>query len=197
MRAQRPRRPWYLSLSLVLACLVGLGSALTSGYTLSRFQMTPGEISLDVDRQPDLTDTERANLKAAFESYTLALRAAKSRAFPLTVAQLLLGIAMIFFAHGASVGWAWARHALVQLLIAGIVLSGVAWVLTPDLRGPLDALQLASARLDPSEIDPTTLKAANITVLVFGMFVSAVTLLGLTLRRSRAFYEPATGLDEL
>jgi hypothetical protein len=173
-----------------------LGAVVTSTYTLSRFRVAPGEISLDVDRQPDLTESERANLKAALETYTAALRAAKSRAFPLTVAELIIGFAMILFSHGASVGWAWARGALVQLTIASVVLSGVAWVLTPDLRAPWDALQLATAKLDPSEVDAATLKAANVTGLAIGMFFSALTVLGLTLRGSRAFYEPLPGLSE-
>jgi hypothetical protein len=168
----------------------------TSAYTLSRFHVTPGEISLDVDRQPDLTENERANLKAALETYSAALRAAKSRAFPLTIAELVIGFAMILFSHGASVGWAWGRRALVQLTVASVVLSAVAWVLTPDLRAPWDALQLATAKLDPSEVDAATLKAANVTGLAIGVFVSAVTVLGLTLRGSRAFYEPAPGLPE-
>jgi hypothetical protein len=182
--------------SLAFAWLIGAAAVVVSSYTLSLFHTTPGEISLDVDRQPDLTETERTRQKDAFEAYTLALHAARSRVLPLTIAELLVGAGMVVFSQRAAVGRAWARHALVQLTVAHVALSGLAWELTPDMRAPETAVGLAASKLDPTEVDVRTWKLASLTWLGLGVAVGAITVLGLTLRGSRAFYETTPNLVE-
>jgi hypothetical protein len=183
-------------LSLVLAWLVGAGAVIGGAYTLSLFKATPGAISLAVDEQSGMTEGQRTHEKEATEAYTSALHAAANRVLPLTIAELLIGFGMVVFAQRATLGRAWARHALVQMTVAHVALSGIAWTMTADLREPENALQLAVSKVDANELDGGTLKLANVTGLALGFVVGAITVLGLTLRGSRAFYEATPGLTE-
>jgi len=190
------RRPWYLNVALALAWIVGVGAGVGSFYTLSLFRLTPGEISLEVDRLADLTESERAHQKDAFEAYTTALHVARSRALPLTIAELLVGVGMFIFSQRAATGRGWARQALVQLTVAHLALLGLAWGLTPDVRGPEMDFKFAVSKVDPSEFDDPARRRASLASLGLEIAVGALTVLGLTLRRSRAFYETTPELAE-
>ncbi len=192
-RSLRPRRPWYLNAALVVAWLMGVAAVVKSYGMLASFRIPPDEFGLEIDRKPDLTPDQRARQKEAVVAYTTALEAAKKRVVPLAVAELLLGAAMIVFAQRATVGRAWARLALVQLTVAHVALSGVDWMLTPDLRVPEDNLLLAYGNVDPQQATGGTSKLLG---LGFGVGFSAIILLGLTLPRSRAFYAEAERLRQ-
>ena len=192
----RPRRPWYLNVALALAWLMGAGAVVGSSYVISLLHKTPDQISLDIDSAPDLTEAERNRQKEASEAYTTALHHARNRVIPLVVAELLVGAAMVVFAQRAAVGRSWARHALIQLTVAHVGLAGLEWVLTPDMRGPENNLQRAEHNLEASEADLATWKLVRLAGLGLGIGVGAVTILGLTLRGSRAFYGAMAELSE-
>ncbi len=188
--AQPPsaRRPWYLALALALAWLVGASGVLSSSLTLAMLDETPDRIGLEFDRKAGLTPEDRTRQKEAFIAYAEALHGARRRVLPLAVAELLMGGAMIVFAQRAGARKAWGRQALVQLTIVHAGLAALTWVATADLRGPEDRLGLATYKLEDTE---GVAKAAHVLRLVLGAGVSAVTLLGLTRRRSLAFYAEA------
>ena len=184
-RALRPKRPWYLSTALALAWLLGAVTILMSSVTLSIFHLTPDEFNLEVDGKPDLTAEDRTRQKETYEAYVEALRAARNRVVPLAVGELVIGAAMIVFAQRAAVGRSWARHALVQLTLAHAALAGLEWSLTASLRAPENAFELAYNNLDPRA---TSESAAALFRLGMGLTVSAITVIGLSVRGSRAFY---------
>jgi hypothetical protein len=163
--------------------------------TLQFLHATPDDISLEIDAKPNLTETERDRQKAVYEAYTAALQAAGKRVVPLALAELLIGAAMVVFAQRATVGRAWARQALVQLTLAHVTLSGLAWELTPELRAPENEFAIMDASVERPEIKDAA-RAMNILGLGLGISLSALAVLGLTLRGSRAFYSAAEGLPE-
>jgi len=176
-----------------MAWLVGAVAVLMSSMTLSIFHITPDRFSLEIDAKPDLTPAERTRQKEAFLAYTAALEAARKRVVPLAVAELLLGAGMVVFAQRATVGKPWARQALVQLTVAHVALSGLEWALTPDIRGPEDDFQMAYNNVDRREVPVGESKRIRLALL-FGF--SAITVFGLTLPGSRAFYAEADGVTE-
>lgn len=172
---------------------MGAIAILFSSATLGLFHVTNDEWAVEVDRKPDLSAEQRARQKATFEEYTSALEHAKSRVVPLAVAEILLGAAMVVFAQRATVGRSWARHALVQLTVAHMALSVLEWMLTRDLRAPEDHFQLALSNVDPGEV---AVGASKLLRVGLGIGASTITLLGLTMRGSRAFYNTAPELPE-
>jgi hypothetical protein len=200
-RSARPRRPWYLNVALLLAWLTGALTAYAGVDTLRLFHVAPDEVSLQIDRQPDLSPEERARQKDAIEAIMTALHAAKNRVVPLAVAELLLGGAMIVFVHSATIGRSWARQALIQLTVAHIGLAALEWRLTPDVRasvndfarGSASDLGIAASSLDRKHVSDESIGLAGLGLSVtFSMF----TLLGLTLRGSRAFYGESGPLSD-
>jgi len=192
-KSLRPRRPWYLTVALALAWLVGAVAILMSVATLSLVHMTPDQVSLRIDEKSDLTPTERDRQREAFQAYVTALGAANRRVVPLAVAELVLGGAMVVFAQRATAGRPWARKALVQLTLAHVALSGLEWLLTPDLRAPEEDFQLAFDNLERKEKDDGTSKLLR---MGFGLGLSVITVVGLTLRGSRAYYGATQELPE-
>jgi predicted lysophospholipase L1 biosynthesis ABC-type transport system permease subunit len=173
---------------------MGVLAVMRSYGMLASFRIPPDEFGLEIDRKPDLTPEQRARQKEAIVAYTAALEVARNRVVPLAVAELLLGAAMIVFAQRATVGRAWARLALVQLTVAHVALSGVEWVLTPDLRVPEDNLLLAYGNVDSQPV--MTGGTSKLLGIAFGVGFSAVIILGLTLPGSRAFYAEVERLRE-
>lgn len=195
-RAVRPKRPWYLNVALALAWLMGASAVVGSSYVISLLHKTADQLALDIDRAPGLTEAERDRQKEAAAAYTAALHLAKNRVIPLVAAEMLVGAAMVVFAQRAAVGRSWARHALIQLTVAHVVLGGLEWVLTPDLRGPENDLQRAEHTDGAADPDPATWRLIRLTGLGLGVAVGAVTVLGLTLRGSRQFYGAVQELSD-
>jgi hypothetical protein len=166
-----------------LAVLFGTGTLAFLDY--------PEEMSLTFERNTDITADQRAHQKAAFEKYAAALENARRRVVPLAVAEMLLGASMVIFAQRAAVGRSWARSALVQLTTARLALLAVEWALTPDLRKPENDFQMALKNMDTEEVPPG---AAKLVSVGLGITIGAITILGLNVPGSRAFY---TSMDQL
>ncbi len=184
-RSLKPRRPWYLNVSLALAWISGAIAILMASIALSVLDYPADLLSLEFDKKTDLTADQRARQKASFEAYSEALKAARRRVMPLAVAELLLGGGMVLFAQRAAVGRSWARSALIQLTVAHVALTVVEWVLTPDLRKPQNDLQLALNNMEAQDIPDG---ASKLFSVVLWVGAGAVTVLGLTVRGSRTFY---------
>jgi hypothetical protein len=160
-------------------------SFLMSAMTLVLLRVTPDEWALAVDGTPDQTEAQRTRRKETFAEYTTALVAAERRVVPLAVAEMLLGVGMVFFAHRAARGRSWARSALIQLTVAHVGLSVVEWLATPDLHAPEERWEAAEGKMEPTEV---TEGAAKLFQLGLGVGVSALSVIGLALPRSRSFY---------
>jgi hypothetical protein len=182
-RDGRPRRPWYLVVVLVLAWLTGASSVMGGCQTIEFYRSTTLEIAQPLEHEVGKTETELAETHAHFATYTAALDRDRSREFPLAVAALLVGAAMVVFAQRAMIGREWARALLVQLTLAHAALVVLQYVLTPRI-------QRATVELGAflSGVDATLM--ARLVVVGTGISVMAnmLIVLGLTRQRSRAFY---------
>jgi hypothetical protein len=179
--------------SLALAWLIGAYAVLASSVTLTVVDDTPEELSAGLDRNAELTAEQRGRQKEALEAWATALAAARRRVMPLAVAELLLGASMVIFAQRATVGRPWARIALVQLTAANMALAVAEWMLTPDIRKPLFDLQMALNNLETQEVP---VGAPQLVQVALGLGLGAITVVGLTLRGSRAFYTRVDPLTE-
>jgi hypothetical protein len=175
---------------------MGASTVVEGSYVISLLHKTPDQLRLDIDTMPDLTEAERDRQKEASEAYTAALHLAKNRVMPLVVAEMLVGAAMVVFSQRAGAGRPWARQALIQLTVAHVALAGLEWALTPDIQGAANNLARAFRNLDASDADLATWKLARLCVLGLSVGVGAVTVVGLTLRGSRAFYGAMQELSE-
>jgi hypothetical protein len=130
MAAPKRKRPWYLVLALVGA--VTLGSMGACGgwgmVTLYRETIDPAVVGQHIADEAD-----RAAVVARFQSYLEALDAAKARGWPIAVASLLLGGAVVVAAIRTMRGRGSARKALIQLLIAQAGTSALSYWLIPDV----------------------------------------------------------------
>jgi hypothetical protein len=154
--------------------------------TLSLLRLTPDEFALTRDADTRLTPEERSRQKSTFEAYSAALQDAEGRVVPLAVAELLLGASMVLFAQRAGAGRPWARNALIQLTVAHVGLAFLEWKITPDIRAPEEEWHLAIDNRDRQDLP---VGASKLIQLGFLVGVSAMSVLGLTRQRSRAFYE--------
>jgi hypothetical protein len=135
---------------------------------------------------------DRAAVVARAEAYVQTLDAAKSRGWPLGVATLLLGMSTLFFAIRALGGNGGARTALVQLLLvqAGVV-AGSYWLLRDVRHAELRWLEARHAADGHEHVPEEMLHAVASVALALQMLGSALTVVGLTRRRSRDFFESA------
>jgi hypothetical protein len=195
MAAAQRKRPWYLVLALVGAMALGATGA-CSGWSTVLLYRESVDPSLIGSRIPD--EADRTAVVSRFEAYVHALDRAKSRGWPLAVATLLLGTAVLAAAMRALAGNSGARSALIQLVIAQATINGVSYALLRDVLEARVRLLEAdkSADLHASVGDrpkadeqarayARVLRAA--TPFEFGMYTlgSALIVLALTRRRSR------------
>src|SRR5580693_2418633 len=89
------KRPWYLVLALLGALALGTAGAFQGWGTFISYR-DPIDPSMVGSGIPD--EAERLAVIARFQAYVQTLDAAKSRAWPLGVAALLLGAAIFVFA---------------------------------------------------------------------------------------------------
>lgn len=147
-KAPRHRgRPWYLVAALVLASIFGLSSAIRGWNHVSMFHQSrpdPGWLVRDV------TDhEERARLETAMQGILDAYEQAKGRLYPLSVAEMLIGIALFVMAGRAMRGRPFGRNAVRQLIAVQSALTMATYYLTPEVRGAYgdNAAALASPKL--------------------------------------------------
>jgi hypothetical protein len=134
-----------------------------------------------------------------------AIDAEKSRGWPIAVATLLLGGAMIVFSMRALGGSAGARAALVQIVVAQAGLNVASYWLLRDVQNAEVAVGVARqvATIHENVTDHerademlratrASARIVNPLALFLGTLASALVVVALTRRRSRDFFEGAT-----
>jgi len=206
MPAER-KRPWYLVLALLGALALGTTGA-CSGWSTVTLYREPVDPALQAQGVTDQAD--RAAIESRVEAYVRTLDAAKSRGWPLAVATLLLGGAIVVFSMRALGGSRGARVALVQLVVAQAGLNGLGYWLMRDVFDSelrfIEARQAAEFhdkvpdRPHADEMSRATasmLRVANPIALALRTLGSVLVVVALTRRRSRDFFDAsATAVQE-
>jgi hypothetical protein len=201
MAATKRKRPWYLVLALVGAVTLGSTGA-CGGWSMVTLYREPIDPSVVGQRITD--EADRAAVVARFQAYLQALDAAKSRGWPLAVASLLLGGAILIAAVRILGGRGAARKALIQLVIAQAGTSALSYwlmrdVFDADLRF-VEANQSADIHeriTDRPRADEMARKGSNVlraaTPIDFGLRTvgSVLIVFALTRRRARELLDPA------
>jgi hypothetical protein len=132
----RRKRPWYLMAALVTAWLLGAMGLMSGGSIVAFHRESASEVrkSLDRDEERFFDPDERALFREKSEHFYQVREQAEKREFPLGVATLLLGGAMVALAARSMSGREGARGALVQVTLARAALVVLAYLLTPDIR---------------------------------------------------------------
>jgi hypothetical protein len=201
MAATKHKRPWYLVLALVGAVTLGSAGACDGWSTVTLYR-DPIDPSVVGQRVAD--EADRAVVVARFQAYLQALDGAKTRGWPLAVASLLLGGAILFSAVRTLRGNGSARRLLVQLVIAQAAASALSYWLMRDVFEVylrfVDASQSAEIHeriADRSRADETArtgssaLRVATPIAFALRTVASALIILALTRRRSRELLDSA------
>jgi hypothetical protein len=186
--APERKRPFYLFLALLGALALGTTGA-RSGWATMMVYREPIDVSLLAQGVNDTAD--RAAIESTTLAYVHALDAAKARGWPLAVATLLVGAALVVFSMRALGGTAGARAALVQLVAAQAGVNVVAYWLLRDVLAAEVGVRVArgSAVGWARVVEPLS--------LVLSLLSSALVVVALTRRRSREFFEAsAAALEE-
>lgn len=197
------RKPWYLVLALFFALAAGTSSA-CEGYNVVAFfhsdAIAPTESPVIEEAK---TPGDRALLQQRVSDEVATLGKARGRVFPLGVAALIVGIAMVLVAMRSMAGQTGAHRLLVQLVVFEAALRIATFALEADVRAGDQALNAArfdvrlrqrvpedeAAKLAP--IGEAALRMYDPVHLALGTLGSALVVLALTRRRSRAFFEGA------
>jgi hypothetical protein len=207
MTARPRQRPWYLVLSLLGALALGTRGA-SDGW--GRIALYRGKVDPSAALIGITDDADRAAVQARVESFIATVDAAKPRGWPLAVATLVIGGAMMFFGVRAMSGSRSARNALLQLVAAQAGLAIADFWLYRDV---VDAELRVSAAQQAAFIHQGSLErkeaeeAVRVTATIFraatpirlGLLTlgSTLVIIGLTRRRSRIFFdEAAAALEE-
>ncbi len=205
MPAER-KRPWYLVLALLGALALGMTGA-CNGWAAVTLYREPIDVSLSGQGIPDPAD--RAAVEARVDSLVRTLDGAKSRGWPIALAGLLLGSAMVMFSMRALGGSRGARALLVQLAVAQGGLNGASYWLLRDVMDAntrwLEASEIAEVHErepDRSRADErlratmVLVRARNPIGLVLSTLGSVLVVVALTRRRSREFFDAAAAAIE-
>jgi hypothetical protein len=189
MAASERKRPWYLLLSLLAALAYGVNGAHGGWTTVTLYRE---RIDASMAGQGIADENDRATVVARAEAYVQALDAAKSRGWPLGVATLLLGVAILFFSIRALGGNGGARAALVQLLVVQAGVNASSYWLLRDVRyAELRWLEGRHAADSHERVPEEMLHAVASVALGLQTLGSALMIIGLTRRRSRDFFDAA------
>ena len=197
---QRRKRPWYLVLALIGSWIFG-ASGFVDGCSTLAFYKTPTVDAADYVAGVK-GDGERIEATAAAERYITAMHTAKERVFPLGIAALLLGGAMVVFSARAMSGRSGARSGLIQVITVQAALVVATHFLTPDVRasrtdleGAVVSAQLRESGQEQQVIDqslalyPKIVRFRSAVWLVFRSTAALLILLALTRPRTRLFFE--------
>jgi hypothetical protein len=200
----RPERkkPWYLVVALLGGLAFGVGGG-CDGYRAITFYKNP---SLDPASlvQGIANDIDRALVAKAFEAWLSAMDLAKARVFPIGVAMLLIGAAMVMFALRAMAARPGARGVLMQLVVVQAGLGIASYVLQKDVRtaeqgfhGAVIEAQAHEGVADRAEAE----KVARLAVatnrwlppvyLALRTLGSILIVIAMTRPRSREFFDAA------
>ncbi len=194
------KRPWYLVLALLGALALGTAGAFQGWGTFVSYH-DPIDPSMAGVGIPD--EADRLAVVARLQAYVQTLDAAKPRVWPLGVATLLLGAAIFVFAMRALGGSRGARAALVQLIVAQAGANAASYWLMRDVfeadlrvREATDAAE--SHERVPERDRAEVLRAASKVrragypvAFALDTLSSALIVVALTRRRSRAFFDAA------
>jgi hypothetical protein len=193
------KRPWYLVLALLGALALGTAGAF-EGW--SRFVSYHDAIDPTIIGAGIADEADRLAVIARFEAYLQVLDMAKSRAWPLGVATLVLGTAIFVFAMRALSGSTGARAVLVQLIVAQAGTNAASyWLLRDVFEAELrlrEATDAAASRESVPERDQAEVlraaakmrRAGYPIALALDTLGSALIVVALTRRRTRAFFDP-------
>ena len=204
--APQRKRPWYLVLALLGGLALGSTGAL-EGWAKITFFRVPIDPALAVQGISDQAD--RAAVQARFEAVVRTVDATKSRGWPLAVAALLLGSAIVLLTMRAMGGSRGGRSALVQLLAAQAGLTVASFWL---LREVVDAnvrlfdaervVMIHESTLEQHQAEEAMDVTARIGPVLTPVFLALRTLgsilviVGLTRRRSREFFDASSAALE-
>lgn len=194
------RRPWFLILALVVCSILGAGGFIGGMETVAVYRTTQLDTSV---RLKDLKeDGHRQAAQASVDHLVEVLEQERPKMFPLSVGELVLGLAMFILAAGAMAGRGGARRALVQVTLVQAALIVGTYVATPKVRVAASEMELTirAGELEESGNDPAIVKDTVrrfrqiepvITGGVLGgrMLVALLIVVALTRKRTRAFYE--------
>jgi len=194
---QAARRPWYLVLALLVCFWIGACQS-TDGWTT--IELYRGHVD---DQSHELTREDDSKAVAStFQKMLASLDEERPRAFPLSVAELVLGIATLVFAAAAITGRGGARRALLQLVVAQAIVMCAMFFVTPKFRasetewliaiksgqmlekGQAEAdvrLQMVAARVGR--------RGLAIALLILRTGIAGLVLVALTRPRARAYYD--------
>jgi hypothetical protein len=194
------RRPWYLILALGICFIVGAQGAFSAMYVIDVYREPETDISAQFTDVKN--DAEREKLQVAAQGLLDAIQVEEARLFPLSAAELVLGMALFALAVMAMVGRNGARRALVQVMIVYTAVLIAENFATPKFHlaereanlAQLD-VQLTEGGMDPQMVAiqvATQRKLApfvNPVRLVIRGAIALLVVLALTRRRTHAFYE--------
>jgi hypothetical protein len=200
MAAER-KRPLYLVLALLGALALGTMGA-CSGWSTVALYREPIDPSLAGQGIAD--EADRAAVVARVAAYLQTLDAAKARGWPLGVAALLLGSAIVIFAMRALGNSGGARAALVQLVVVQAGAHAASYWLLRDVSEAELRYQEARQAAENHEraidrprgdamarIGAEKVWAARPFLFALHALGSALVVVGLTRRRSRDFFDAA------
>lgn len=193
-------RPWYLILALGICFIVGASGAFQAMYVIDIYREPETDVSAQFAEVK--SDTQREKLQVAAQGLLDAIKAEESRLFPLSAAELVLGMALFALAALAMIGRNGARRALVQVMIVYTAVLVGEHFATPKFRAAEREAQLAQLEVELTEsgMDQQMVQLQVATQRKLWPFVMPVRLavrgaiallvvLALTRRRTYAFYE--------
>jgi hypothetical protein len=190
MAAADRKRPWYLVLALLGALTLGTLGASTGW---GRMLLYRDAVDATAEGAGIADEQERLGVVARAQTWLDALDAAKARGWPLAVASLVLGSAVLVFGVRTLGGSSGARTALVQLVIAQAGVNAADYYL---MRDAWDAQQrfysAKQAALTHVHVDPEAARRALRIAMAVSGLGSALVVFGLTRRRTRQFLDAAT-----
>jgi hypothetical protein len=202
MAAAARKRPFYLVLALLGALALGANGACTGWATVTLYR-EPIDPTLAGEGIAD--EGDRLAVVARFEAYLRALDAARPRGWPLGIATLILGSAILVFATRALGGSSRARAVLVQLVVAQAGVHAAAYWLMRDVLDAELHVHEANQAAENHERFPERARADDITRATAGILRamnplglalrtigSALVVIALTRRRSREFFDEAS-----
>jgi hypothetical protein len=127
-RPQKGKRPWYLLVALIVSWLLGAAALMTGGTIVALYRQDANELRQALDENEAALADPVA--RARTERVNEELQRERERVFPLAVATLVLGGAMVAMSARAMSGREGARGALVQVVLARAALVGLVFLLT-------------------------------------------------------------------
>ena len=200
-RSRSPQqRPWYLILALGVCFVLGASAAFNGMFLINVYREPEADVSSQYETIKN--DALRQKMQTATQGLLDAIQAEESRLFPLSSAELVLGLALFVLAVLAMLGRSGARRALVQVILVNTALLIGEHFATPKVRAAEQDVRLTQTEVDLNDagMDPQMIAIQIETQRRLMPFVlpvrlvvrSAITLLivlALTRKRTYAFYE--------